>query len=183
MRHTFRVEADAGVCNALRRALLGDLENWAPCKITVRENTSCQTDEYLAHRIGMMPFRRVGNGDTMELKKRGGTAFARDMVGVAFDPVQPDIPIMDLGSDSILDLTVHFDRATPARHARYSTCAAVGMRRRDDGSHDISFELHDDTIDANTVFLRAVEALDARVDDCLVQMGRQPEVPPKSRCG
>lgn len=183
MRHSFAVTADTGLANALRRCLLSDLENWAPHKLTVNENTSCQTDEYIAHRVGLIPFRRTGNGDTLSVAKKGGVVLAGELVGCAFEPVFPEIPIMDLGEDAVLDVVVHFDRGRPSRHARYSTCAAVGMRQTDAHKYEISFELHDERLNARDVFLRAIEEMEKRVADCLVQMGNQPTPPPKSRCG
>tara|TARA_B110001452_G_scaffold178660_1_gene149884 strand:- start:193 stop:744 length:552 start_codon:yes stop_codon:yes gene_type:complete len=183
MRHAFVITAEAGLSNAIRRTLISDMENWAPCKLTIRENTSCQTDEFIAHRVGLMPFRRIGNGDTLDLKSKGGVVYARDMIGTSFEAVEPDIPVMDLGGDSALDVTVHFDRGKPVRHARYSTCSAVAMKRVDDETHEISFQLHDETLSAHKLLMTALDALEARVDDCLLQIGRQPDPPPRSRCG
>ena len=52
---SFALKGSAGFCNAVRRTLLSDLYMWAPKEILIRSNMSCQTDEYLAHRIGMIP--------------------------------------------------------------------------------------------------------------------------------
>ena len=127
----FLPESDAGLCNAVRRSLLSDVRAWAPRRVTFRKNTSCQTDEFLAHRIGLIPFRRVGNGDTMNLQTAGPqSALAADFVGPAFEAVHPDIPIMVLADENqVLDLTVHFEENTASEHARFCKCAGVGMRR------------------------------------------------------
>ena len=66
---SFVLDGGAGFCNAVRRSLIGDVAMWAPCEVDVRINTSCETDEYLAHRIGMVPFRRVGHGEEMTLSQ------------------------------------------------------------------------------------------------------------------
>lgn len=183
VRHSTVVEADEGLANALRRALLADLEAWAPCELTIVRNTSCHTDEYVAHRIGLVPFRRAGAGDTMALKRKGGVAMASDLAGSAFEAVVPDLPIVDLGRDAEVELTVRFDQQSASKHARYSTCAAVGMQKVGARRHKISFELHDDRARPADVFLRAIRSLEARVDDCLLQLARQPDPPPRSMCG
>lgn len=182
-RHGFVIPADVGLANGIRRSLLSDLENWAPCSLTIRVNTSCQTDEYIAHRIGLIPFRRIGNGDEMTLVQTGGIVCADATKGCAFEAVHPGLPIMDLGDDATLDLVIHFDKQKASVHARYSTCAAVGMHRVDDGRHKITFELHDPLVNASEVMMRAIQSLEARVDDCLLQISHQPDPPPKSRCG
>ena len=68
---SFALPGGPGFCNAVRRTLLSDVEAWAAHEIDVRVNTSCQTDEFLAHRIGLVPFQRVGHGDTLELQTQG----------------------------------------------------------------------------------------------------------------
>lgn len=181
--HAFDVPGDIGLANALRRTLLSDLEAWAPCSVLFRVNTSCQTDEFLSHRIGLIPFRRVGNGDDMTLKKTGGIVTARDVTGCAFEAVHPEIEIMDLGDSSSLDMTIHFDKRRASSHARYSTCAAVGMRQLSRDNHRITFELHDERMRAADVMLRAIDCLEGRVDRALLQLASQPNPPPRSRSG
>ena len=183
VRSTFDVPVDIGLANAIRRSLTSDLENWAPSSVTIRENTSCQTDEYIAHRIGLIPFRRVGVGDEMTLLKTGGMAVAGDISGLAFEAVHKGIPLMDLADASKLDLTIHFDKKRACTHARYSTCSAVGMKPLDNNTHRISFELHDEQLNASDVILRAIQCVEERVDRALLQLANQPTTPPRSRCG
>ena len=183
MRHAFTIQGDVGFANAIRRTLIEDLENWAPCKVTFRSNTSCQTDEYIAHRIGLIPFRKAGEGNEMTLRHKGGIVYAHHVTGCAFEPIHCDVPIMDLGDDSVLDITIFFDKRKPSKHARYSTCTAVGMEKLEDQRYRITFEMHDDQLNASKVFALALDNLEARVDDCLQKLGNQPDPPPKSRCG
>ena len=60
---TFELHTNTAFPNALRRALRSDVERYAPSTITIRDNTSSQTDEYIAHRIGMIPFVPVDCAD------------------------------------------------------------------------------------------------------------------------
>lgn len=182
---SFDIPGGVGFCNAVRRSLTSDVSSWAPCEIVLRKNTSCQTDEFLAHRIGLIPFRRLpgSHPNHMSLKKKGATALAGDLLGPGFEAVHPHIEIMLLGEDQELDLTVHFDEQLASKHARYSPCAAVGMTRLDGGDvHRISFELLDERADPRALVHGALSALDARVDKALLHLANQPSVPPKSMC-
>lgn len=184
VRGDFTIEGGPGFCNAIRRSLLSDVTSWAPKHVVIRKNTSCQTDEFLAHRIGMIPFRRLtdaGDG-TVTLSARGpGVACAREMSGVGFAPVHGDIEVMRLGDDHELDLTVHFDEKPASAHARYMTCAAAGMCPVDAGAtrHRIHFDTLDDA-PPREVMLRALDAFEARVDAALLALAHPPEQPPAS---
>ena len=127
----FRLEGGPGLRNAVRRALLSDLEAWAPCECTFRVNTSCQTDEFLAHRIGLVPFRKTG-GDVTELTLRAqgpATVTAADLVGGGFEAVHgAQLELMVLAdAEQRLDLTVRLERRRAATHARHALCAAAGL--------------------------------------------------------
>lgn len=180
----FDLPGGVGFCNAVRRTLTSDVATWAPYELTIRTNTSCQTDEYLAHRIGLIPFRRVPGNTTTEmvLKKKGSTVLAQDIVGPGFEAVHPHIEVMLLREDQELDLSVHFDRQSASKHARYSPCAAVGMKALEDGKHRISFELLDDKADPKQVVLEALSAMEDRADRALGMLAHQPAKPPKSMC-
>lgn len=176
--NTYRLQGGAGFCNAVRRSILSDVSSWAPYEVVVRENTSCQTDEFVAHRIGMIPFRKVGNGEEMTLNVQGRTALASDLVGPGFEAVHPSIPIMVLGEDNRLDITVRFNRNVASKHARYSPCAGVGMQEVEH-AHQLSFSTNDGR-SGKEVMLEALDALEARVDAALLQLSSQDKDPPKS---
>jgi hypothetical protein len=179
---SFALAGGPGFCNAVRRTLLSDVEAWAPHEVDVRVNTSCQTDEFLAHRIGLVPFRRVGHGDTLELRVAGPCVCTAGMLtGPAFTPVYPDVELMKLGHGQALDLTVHLNEKPASTHSRYAMCAAVGMRREDAGSHALTFEVLDGRRPKD-VLHEALDALDARVQRALHALAHQPAVPLKSMC-
>ena len=180
----FTLSGGAGFCNAVRRTILSDTKGWAPHSLTIRTNTSCHTDEYLAHRVGMIPFRRTGAGTEMTLDARGPCVVcARDVVGIPFAPMHDAIEILTLGADQAVDATVHFEEHTAGTHARYSPCAAVGMKKLDgEGRHQLTFELLNDNATPKDVLHAALDALDASLDDALLQLGNQPDPPPRTRC-
>ena len=179
---TFVLEGGVGFCNAVRRTLTSDVENWAPFKVTVRRNTSCQTDEYIAHRIGLIPFRRVGNGTTMECVKHGpGEVECSDLTGPAFDAVYPNISIMKLGEGQTLDLTIHFDKRPARDHARYCMCSGVAIESVGGGKFKLNFEVLNGR-SQKEVLLEALDHLDQRVDRALKCLAHQDTVNVTSYC-
>ena len=95
---SFTLSGGAGFCNAIRRTLVSDLEAWAPDVVTIEVNTSSQMDEFIAHRIGLIPFRCDGTyGDQLHLHRKGPcTVVASDLVGPRFSAVWGGIEIMPL---------------------------------------------------------------------------------------
>ena len=180
MKGTFDLKGGVGFCNAVRRSLLADVKTESPCEVTFRCNTSCQTDEFIAHRIGMIPFRRVGNGNEMELKVNGRNAMSSDFVGPAFEPCH-EIEVMTLTEDQMLDLTVRFDQRAGSKHARYVKPAAVGMKSMNNGVHRIVFDTIDDE-NPKVYMLQALDALEERVNHALHQLANQDGDVPRSMC-
>lgn len=124
----FLLPGHVGLCNAIRRTLLSDIETEAPSTARVITNVTCHTDEYLAHRVGLIPFRRVGNGDNMSLHVTGPCVVTTaDFMGPAFEPLHANIVILQLDDGHELNMEITFDKQRAGRHARYSPCYAVGM--------------------------------------------------------
>lgn len=48
-------DVDAATANALRRAMINGVSTFAIDKVNFYENTSAMFDEYIAHRIGLVP--------------------------------------------------------------------------------------------------------------------------------
>lgn len=179
---SFSLTANVGFCNAVRRTLLHDLKSYSPYQVEVRENTSCQTDEFLAHRIGMIPFRRVGNGLEMTLRAEGPASVrASELVGPGFEAVHaPSVEVIRLGRGQSIDLTVRFDCQSSSKHARYCKVQAVGMRPKN-GQIELRFSTMDGS-DPSVLLSDALDHLDQRVEHALAGLSRQPTTPPQSFC-
>ena len=132
-RCTFKMNTDFFTANSLRRALLSDIETYAPYEIKVIENTSCQTDEYIAHRIGMIPFVPTKffseDNKTMKLHVSDRLVNADDICSdnPPFETCMKNAPIIKLIKGQTLNIEVFFNTGTAERHARYSPVAAVGF--------------------------------------------------------
>lgn len=144
---TFELHTDTAFPNALRRALRSDVERYAPATITIRDNTSSQTDEYIAHRIGMIPFVPVdGTKDPdeelrLEVKDREATSY--DLTGSSFKAVH-DIPIVILTGKQCIDLSIRFARGRGRDHAKFSLIGPVAYsldgKKASMGFHTITNE-------------------------------------------
>ena len=178
---SFRLSGGVGFCNAVRRSLLSDVTTEAPRSVCIHVNTTCYTDEFLSHRIGLVPFRRVGNGDQMRLDVTGPcSVLTSTLVGPAFECIH-DVEIARLAADHRLCITVLFDTQSAAVHARYSPCAAVGMKHLEDGRCEIRFRSNDART-PKELMLVALDQTEQRLQRALYALANQPETPPQSYC-
>lgn len=165
---SYRLPGGAGKCNALRRALLTDLSCVAPDAVVVRTNTTGYTDEYLAARIGLVPFDVTDDETTTTTLCVTGpcTATTADLVGARHATIE----LARCRAGQSLDLDVHFRRGTGREHARFTRVAAVGMAPVDDDDlHELRFDpLYDDA--GHACLHEALAALQRRIDGVRAQL-------------
>lgn len=172
----FRIQGHVGFCNALRRTLLSDLKTEAPVSVRMKRNVTCHTDEYIAHRIGLVPFRRIGNGDTLSLNVRGPCTVTCDaFAGPSFESMYPDLELVHLDTGHELSLEVTFNSGCASNHARYSPCYAVGMVPDGGDAHIISFGSNDHR-EPRQLLNDSLEHLNARLDRALVLLADESNV-------
>tara|TARA_B100000214_G_scaffold374851_2_gene358930 strand:+ start:1022 stop:1549 length:528 start_codon:yes stop_codon:yes gene_type:complete len=166
----YYLQFSVGVVNAIRRALIMDIESWAPDTVFFEKNSSCQTDEYIAHRIGLIPFTKTGNGESMNLEVKGRTVRASDIVGSAFSIVS-DTDIIEMNEEQELKLTINFKQKKGSEHARYKMCAGVGMQILNNNMYKLSFEtINDEEPDA--VLKKAINTVQEKIDRALKDVGK-----------
>ncbi len=163
---SFVIKSHTKIANSIRRALISDVETHAPKAVHVRENTSCQTDEYIAHRIGLIPFVKTSDDDTGKLSIHVSSrdAMAFDFVGTSFQP-QINVPIIQLGLDQTLDLDVEFGKGSGSDHAKFSQISTVSYRVEQNNAY-ISFEAFPG-VDPVDYLSTAVASLMKRVNDTI----------------
>lgn len=173
------VHADVGIVNAIRRALIMDVPRLAPSHVVIDVNTSCATDEFLAHRIGQIIFRSTsttGEKEVAKLHVKGRCVLASDVIGTV-TPSHPETMIIQLTAEQELRLSVHFDVKTGAEHARYSHVHAVAYQPVDAAKapkdapkgeassvFELRFSTNDPSEDAARYLLVALESLYSRLE-------------------
>ncbi len=152
-----------GMGNAIRRAIMSDVVNYAPKEVMIRKNTTCQTDEYIAHRIGMIPFRRASTGPDgcLTIHVVGRQAMASDLIGTAYY-APTDVPIIKMIENQELDLEVVFMSGTGSDHVKFSHVGKVGYRVVNEKCVQLQFEMITDESPLDYLE-RAVDALHKRV--------------------
>jgi len=134
--------SDPSRANALRRALINSVPVVAPSHIVVRKNTSSFTDEFLAHRIGMIPFTQANDKEIIDVcasscvVRSGDLHSAKDDVPSA---THDDVVVVNLKDGEEFDASIHFKTATAREHARFSHIVAAGMEPKN-GRFVVSFE-------------------------------------------
>ncbi|MBN3037541.1 MAG: DNA-directed RNA polymerase subunit D [Candidatus Diapherotrites archaeon] len=131
-------DSKPALANALRRVILGEVPVMAINEVTMYENTSVMFDEYVAHRLGMIPLTT----DLKNYKKPGeccggncsscSVDFTIDETGPKsvhssdmktsdpkVKPVSGKIPIVDLDNGQRLRLEAKAVLGTGEEHARW----------------------------------------------------------------
>lgn len=131
---------DISKANAIRRALIADVESFAPQEVNFVINTSCQTDEYVAHRIGLIPFHDPYFSEDvnpeeviMTFDLNGKYFMAEDLKG-PYKPTE-NIPIIKLVEGQEIKGSVKFKKSCGQTHARFCPVAAAGYDILQDHIH------------------------------------------------
>lgn len=164
---TMEFRTPTALPNAIRRALMSDVETYAPSEIVVHRNSSSQTDEYIAHRIGLIPFvlRDASAPPTdIHLSVCGRTASTADFVGDSFRAVH-DTPIVRLVEGQTLHIEVRFAKGTPALHVKHAHIGPVAYQKRGETT-TLSFETLTNESPLQYA-LTALQSLHQRVDDTI----------------
>lgn len=163
------------IANAIRRALLSDVESIAPSEVHIETNTTCQTDEYIAHRIGLIPFRYDGvwNEEEDDLTKQEVVFDVQDSI-LHTKHLQGsfvstyECVVMKMRPGQRLKGRIRFVRGSGQRHARFCPVCAVGYDLEGD---TIKFRFESMNGDSPLQHLRsALKRLQSRLDNVRYHM-------------
>ncbi len=129
----FLVEGiDFGLANAIRRTIMGHVKTMAIEDVYIKENSSVLWDEFLAHRLGLIPLKAEASVKEARfyLKAEGPkTVYAKDLISDSpVKPVYPDIPIVKLAEGQKIDLFAVAVWGEGVDHAKWSPGLATYRR-------------------------------------------------------
>ena len=155
------INAKIGYANAIRRALISEIPMICPEYIEIEKNTTSHTDEYIAHRIGLIPFHQNENFESNSsfINKRDTHLHGFDIHG-DMKVEHPDVKVLDLTMGQELSCKIYFSKSTPAEHSRFARTVAVGMKTIDETNHIIKFEslLEDDEDRCLSIAIDSIES-------------------------
>ena len=147
----------SGVANALRRTLTNDITAWAAHRVEFHVNTSCQPDEYIAHRIGLVPLS-CAEAAEFEVDVCGKDLTCSAVFG---EQAPNDATIMQMNADQRVKCKVFVEAGHGRTHARFNVVAGAGYDI-DGDSANFGFETINGS-DPVGVLRQALEELILRV--------------------
>ncbi|NPA22231.1 MAG: DNA-directed RNA polymerase subunit D [Candidatus Micrarchaeota archaeon] len=141
---TFVLEGDVKVANALRRYLIGGVPVYAIDKVIFYENESSFFNEYIAHRLGMIPIKvkkDVEDGRVMLDEKGPKKIYSGDLMPNSKDIEIPikNIPIIELLEGQTLRLEGVLKKDRGLHHAKFQSGIA-SYRQLDDNTFEFFVE-------------------------------------------
>ncbi len=127
---------DSAFINSIRRAAMKDVPTIAIDEITFYDNNSVLFDEFLAHRIGMLPIKtdlktyKKGDKITFVVDKEGpGTVYSRDLqcTDPTIEIVDKNIPLTVLGENQRLKAEMTAVLDTTDKHIKHQP-AIIGFQ-------------------------------------------------------
>ena len=187
-KYWLTIPGEVSQANALRRSLISDLTMLAPSHVRINVNTSCYSDEYLAKRLGLVPFSQTHKESSdipcAYLRVQGRSAYSDDIC--TEDGPLPHcgrLLIMHMEQDQEIDLCIFFTVDAASTHARFMRTAAVGMRPTSMGTR-VQFDALFGDEDAVRCIAEAIQHIRKRLDAAeriVVGTENQPAIPSRSK--
>ncbi|MFH1246995.1 MAG: DNA-directed RNA polymerase subunit D [Candidatus Micrarchaeota archaeon] len=125
-------ETSVAMLNALRRTISNNLPSFAIDEVTFFENSSALFNEYLAHRLALIPLKFDANASpdvkvTFSLEATGPTVvYSKDLKSSdeKISPALPHIPIIVLGENQSIRLEAVAIRGIGRQHAKFQNSHA-----------------------------------------------------------
>ncbi len=161
------IDADVGMANLLRRFILTRVKAFAIDRITVYENTTQYFDEFIAHRLGLIPIKTPEKVEGSEQ-----VVFTLDVIGpkkvysgdLKFNdpevkPVYDNIPLFDLAEGRSLRLEGVAVLGDMHRHAKFqSAFVHYNIDEKDDKLFHFYVETYHQ-LPVRTILARALDEI------------------------
>jgi len=117
--------------NTLRRTIIADVPTWAIDNVIIIENTTVLHDEFIAHRLGLMPIKVTTKNTPCDkihftFKKQASddttleTWYSKDIVSKHAKMVYPKIPIVKVTKGQSLEFECIAIKGTGSEHSKWS---------------------------------------------------------------
>jgi hypothetical protein len=131
--------------NALRRCILRDVPTLAVTRVIVKTNSTNFWDEYISHRVALLPFR--GEPGTITLDAHGTspqpvTVLSSSIIGDQVHCALPDVPLLRLMEAQRLHLQADVGFGTGKQHARFAP-GVCWITNTGDDEYDLHLEPRD----------------------------------------
>ncbi len=167
----FRLEVkgvDNAFINAVRRTVMQDVPTLAIEDISIYENDSVMFDEFLAHRLGLLPIKssakgyKTGESVKMVLEKEGPcVVYSKDIKST--DPkvevADKKVPLVKLGKDQRLKLEMKAVMQSGREHAKWQP-AVIAFEQDENEANTFRLVLEPmGSLNAREIMEKAVAAL------------------------
>ena len=160
------INADASLCNALRRTIISSVPSIVIDTVCIKENDSILCDEMIAHRLGLIPLRKTSDDPATEFKIKleevgPKRVYSRDIVfPPGIEAVSPDIIILNLGPGDWIKLTGSTEEGTAfdQAHSKFSVSCGTTYKKLSDNSFLFKVETTG-CISAKDALLKSIQIL------------------------
>lgn len=129
-------ESTDAFANALRAVMCRDVSTPAVSSVVIRTNTSIFPDDFIAHRIGLVPLTGMPSGMMMLRAKGPGRVFSGQMKGASHSVVDSEIVLTNLSANAEIDMELHITTDRASSHARHNAAVAVRFTHRTVGFNE-----------------------------------------------
>ena len=140
--------------NSFRRIMLSDIETFCIDTVVFEVNKTCYPDEFLAHRLGLVPFQvenTIEESISMKLQKTNKTdkvlnVYSSDFENkdhcrpVPFKTFEKGISICKLAPGQSISFVANMFRGSGKEHAKWCPVSTAFFKKVDDTAYEFHVE-------------------------------------------
>ena len=162
----FIANIDCALANAIRRTIISGVPSIVIDTVCIKENDSSLCDEMIAHRLGLIPLRKITSEPITEFKIKleevgPKRVYSRDIVfSPGIEAVSPDIIILNLGPHECIKLSglTEEGNTIDQNHSKFSVSCGTTYKKLTDDSFHLMIETTG-CISAKDALLKAIQII------------------------